>query len=136
MQNVILKRYYQDSECTLGIFYLENNPTELFYSIELPWLDNKRMQSCIPLGQYKVLPYNSENHPDVWEIQNVPNRSKILIHIGNTTNDLSGCIALGFNVGSLIINNKKYKAVLNSEKAIIRLRKTLNYPAGFLLTIC
>src|ERR1700743_2206922 len=73
----------------------------LCYTCELPWLNNAPQQSCIPTGTYLVVPHNSIAHPNVWELENVPGRSGILIHNGNTENDSKGCIIVGDSVGEI-----------------------------------
>lgn len=33
--------------------------------------------------------------PNMWEVSDVPNRTHILIHVANTSNNVLGCIGLG-----------------------------------------
>ncbi|MFA0814108.1 DUF5675 family protein, partial [Microbulbifer epialgicus] len=40
-------------------------------------------------------PYSSAKYPSVWELQEVPGRSKILIHTANYASDVQGCIGIG-----------------------------------------
>lgn len=51
--------------------------------------------SCIPLGQYTTRIKWSNKLGRVFEVQEVPNRTNILVHIGNTTKDTYGCILPG-----------------------------------------
>ena len=52
-------------------------------SLELPWKDNKRRESCIPEGVYKAQRHISPNFgKSIW-IRDVPDRSEILMHVGN-----------------------------------------------------
>ena len=72
---------------------------DVFYTVERPWLDNQQNISCIPTGTYQLGRVNSPKFgPRTWEIQDVPNRSNILLHAGNTQNDVSGCLAVGLGV--------------------------------------
>jgi hypothetical protein len=72
---------------------------DVFYTVERPWLDNQQNISCIPTGTYQLGRVNSPKFgPGTWEIQDVPNRSNILLHAGNTQNDVSGCLAVGLGV--------------------------------------
>lgn len=82
---------------TSGIFTLTDGKRVLFTcnTIELPNKGNQQNISCIPTGTYSVIPYSSEKFPNVYQVQNVPNRDKILIHIANTVGDLLGCIGVG-----------------------------------------
>ena len=72
---------------------------DVFYTVERPWLENQQNVSCIPTGVYKLGRVDSPKFgPGTWEIQDVPNRSNILLHAGNTQNDVSGCLAVGLGV--------------------------------------
>lgn len=66
------------------------------YTVERPWLNNKPRESCIPEGTYtlKLGVYNRGGYP-AYEVLNVPNRSLIKIHVGNTMDDVIGCISPG-----------------------------------------
>lgn len=92
-----LIRYYQNNFVTLGILKINDKHSPI-YTLELPWRDNRQNISCIPTGQYKLVPYNSTRYPDVWEISNVPGRADILIHIGNYPDDTKGCILPGMGI--------------------------------------
>jgi hypothetical protein len=90
---------------------------ELF-TVERPWLNNARSISCIPEGVYTCVPrfYNKGGYESI-EITNVPNRSNVLIHKGNTMHDLAGCIAVTAKLGSVHgiwggINSKAAFAIL------------------------
>ncbi len=112
-----LIRYYLGLNATLGIFKL-NVAHSPIYTLELSWRENKNDISCIPEGTYKVIPHNSEAHPNTYEITNVPNREAILIHIGNYPSDFRGCIGIGLGVDPttpMIINSGKAMELLRNE---------------------
>jgi hypothetical protein len=113
---------------TLGEIF---NPdgSHLCYTCELPWQNNSPDVSCIPLSTYTCIPHDSAAHPNVWELQNVPGRSAILIHNGNTEHDSLGCIVVGSQQGTL----GGLPAVLNSNNTLAMLGQTL--PPTFTLTI-
>lgn len=92
-----LVRYFQNNIVTLGILKFNNNHKPI-YTLELPWKDNKTNISCIPTGKYNCVPYSSEKYQGVFQIQDVPNRDAILIHIGNYPKDTHGCILPGLDV--------------------------------------
>src|SRR3990172_3391900 len=81
-----------------GYFLLfDKSGSEIFRarSLELPWLNNKRGVSSIPLGTYTLKPRISVKYGQHFIVTNVPGRSLILIHAGNSTSDTKGCILLG-----------------------------------------
>lgn len=71
------------------------NGLPLCVTLEDPWNDNKKNVSCIPAGIYKCVRHNGTKYKGVWRLENVPDRSAILIHQGNTINDTEGCILVG-----------------------------------------
>lgn len=119
MKKITLKRINSSSECVLGVLELDNK--EICKTLELPWRDNQKGISCIPTGEYKLSPYPSSRFGEVYIVNDVPNRTGILIHTGNTADDIEGCILVGDSYGKL--NGKK--AVLNSRQAFNLLKETL-----------
>jgi len=96
------------------------------YTLEDAWKNNQPNVSSIPLGRYQVKPHGWEiNSPfkykQVWQIQNVPGRSAILIHAGNTHQDTQGCILVG--LGMQITQLKSM--VSDSRLAVDLLRKEI-----------
>ena len=64
------------------------------FAIELPWLENQKMKSCIPEGVYTLKARYSEKFSHHLILENVPGRSLILIHPANDAKkELLGCIA-------------------------------------------
>lgn len=126
--NVVIKRTCNTlhSGC-FGVLHIAREP--ICVTLEETWLNNIPNESCIPAGSYKVVKYNSAKYHDVWEIQNVNDRSKILIHIGNTEKDTAGCIL----VGTYFAKFGKKRGVAESGKAMDYLRELL--PDEFMLTI-
>jgi len=91
--------------------------------------NNNRPDTCIPPGTYIVIPHNSSTHPNTWEISNVPNRTAILIHDGNTENDTLGCVIVGDRLGTV----DDLPAVLDSRLTLAALRREI--PQTFTLVI-
>lgn len=104
---------------TLGVLILDKRP--LWKTLELPWLDNSPMISCIPPGEYEAIKYSSPKFGRVLYVQNVPGRSEILLHVGNSTLDTYGCILPGMTFGTM--NGKP--AVYESRKAMERILDAL-----------
>jgi len=72
------------------------------FTVERPWLDNEPFRSCIPAGEYRLVRgfYHRGGYP-AFEVRDVPGRSLIKIHAGNTMDDVVGCIAPGMGLGWL-----------------------------------
>lgn len=96
-ENITLERFAYTPMGTFGKIIFDEFEC---FTVERPWLDNKARQSCIPEGSYplKLGMYNRGGYP-AYEVQNVPGRSLIKIHIGNTMDDIIGCIAPGKSLG-------------------------------------
>lgn len=67
-------------------------------TLELPWRDNKKGESCIPEGTYTCKRFQSSKFGNTFEVCNVPDRQGILFHTGNTWKSTKGCIILGKSV--------------------------------------
>jgi hypothetical protein len=100
MKALTLRRFDRTGRYIIGNLANERGDFDIF-TLERPWLDNKKMESCIPTGMYVCKHYESEKYPDNWEIQGVPNRDKILIHSANYVRQINGCIATGTKVAEL-----------------------------------
>jgi hypothetical protein len=112
---VILERY--GSIPTMGTFgrlWIEGTHFKCL-TVECPDLNNTPGKSCIPKGTYplRLSHYYAGGYP-AFEICDVPNRSRILIHIANTINDIKGCVGLGDRFGWVV---GKW-AVLNSKQTL------------------
>ena len=127
--HLTLQRMNEEHGCTLGV--LSNLDGVICYTLENPWLDNKRNVSCIPEGEYECMPYSSAKYPNVWELQNVKDRSKILIHAGNFEEDTRGCIL----VGKSITDYNGKKMITNSVWTLERLRALIGIDKTFTLEV-
>jgi len=95
--NLLILRDTFSPESTLGELFV--NGERFCDTLELPYRDNQRSISCIPIGEYSV----SLRHPresatrDYLHllVQDVKNRSHILFHRGNAAKDTKGCILVG-----------------------------------------
>jgi hypothetical protein len=85
-----LKRIASRPDGTFGVLLAEDVPFAL--TLERPWRDNRRGESCIPTGRYLCTRVNSPKFGMTWHVRNVPDRSEILFHAGNTFTDSHGCI--------------------------------------------
>ena len=124
----VLYRTQKTKEVTLGILVIG---TEIIYTLERPWVDNKSNISCIPTGKYNAtfLPRSaSGKYKNVFHVTPVAKRSGILIHNGNLVTHTKGCILVGTSHGILL----NQPAVLGSRTAM---RKLQNFKSGFTLEI-
>lgn len=118
--DAILTRLPSTDQGTFGTFVLEDGTT--FHSLELPWRDNHRGVSCIPVGIYYCHWIDSPKHGECYQVMSVPDRDMIEIHSANWAGDaskgfisqLQGCIALGISIGVL----DGQMAILKSKAAI------------------
>lgn len=111
MKTVILLRYKADQDATLGLVLSFGFQC---YSLELPWRDNATNRSCIPTGKYQCVWTNSKRFGGCYLVTDVPKRSGILFHRGNTSNHTWGCILLGKKAGCL----EQHPAVLISRPTV------------------
>jgi hypothetical protein len=121
MKSVILFREYRD-DCTLGTVVLPSG--KVIKSIERPWLNNRSNISCYPEGIYlaKWLERSgSGKYKRVWHIQDVPNRTGILWHVGNLVRHSLGCTLAGLKHGKL----GSEVAVLSSGAGINAMRREM-----------
>ena len=99
---------------TYGVM-IEEGKTPFCLTLELPWLDNKPMISCIPKGEYTCQRIMSPKRGfEVFEVMNVPNRDTIEIHKGNFTTDILGCILVGEQFQDTL-NSKADKVVTSVQ---------------------
>ena len=107
--NLLLIRDTHSETSTIGKLYL--NGELMCDTLENPWLDNQRNISCIPAGQYNVrlrLARESATRDYLHLlVQEVPNRSYILFHIGNTAKDTQGCILVGLKREQDFVSNSR-----------------------------
>ena len=98
------------ADLTLDLLRSERIPDGVFgilrlgdlelHTCEEDWNANQRRISCIPDGTYTLQRtlYIRHNYP-TYEVMDVPGRSRILIHPGNTEEDVEGCILVGMRRG-------------------------------------
>jgi hypothetical protein len=114
MQNsnvhLTLLRISQSEQGTFGV--LRDGAIPFAVTLEEPWRDNQPTISCIPLGRYTCKRVESPKFGGTFEVTNVPGRTHILFHKGNTTDDTHGCILVaeefaGTNATPMIASSKR-----------------------------
>lgn len=111
---VILIRYESTDHGTFGTINLNGLH---YFTLELPWLDNKSNVSCIPDGEYTCrLTYSPRFKTKMYLVEGVQDRQGIRFHSANLAGDkskgfraqLNGCIAIG-----------KLRGIIDGQKAIL-----------------
>ncbi len=111
---------------TLGNMSVFDEKDNIIFScktLELPWKENQKKISCIPSGWYQVRRNNIPKFGKHLYFKSVPYRQGILIHAGNFTSQILGCILVGVSYSDL--NNDNIPDILNSRKTIDKLYDTL-----------
>jgi len=96
--NILIERVSSEKNQTIGNFYLldkRGSMIDSWFSLELPWKNNEKYVSCIPCNEYIAYKHDSPKFGATLWIQDVPNRSEILIHPANFYSDLLGCVGIG-----------------------------------------
>lgn len=105
--NLLILRDTFSDESTIGSLYI--NGERFCDTLELPYRDNQRSISCIPVGEYKVrLRVARESATRDYLhllVKDVKDRSHILFHRGNTAKDTRGCILVGQGSQQDIVHN-------------------------------
>src|SRR5690606_28834245 len=117
---ITLKRDSHLPEATLGTLKISWSPETTIQTLENPERETS-VDSRIPAGTYQCAPYSGIKYKDVYIVKDVPGRTAILFHWGNTEKDTEGCILLGNKKGTLA----GQPAVLESKKCFERLRTLL-----------
>lgn len=95
-------------------------------TVEDDWKDNTPGESCIPPGPgHGVITYTlrrSWYHAggyEAFEVVSVPGRSRILVHIANTEENVKGCIGVGLRMGKLLVPKDEDTGATNVEKRAV-----------------
>lgn len=115
---------------TFGVLTFQGIPQ--LVTLELPDFGNKPKVSCIPLGSYACEKVESPKvHGNTFLVKNVPGRTGILFHHGNTVKDTQGCILVG---SEFMFVNGDY-GITESKKAFLKFMELLSGAEAFQLTI-
>lgn len=89
-----LQRKWPRDGYIIGNLLVDGN--KFCHTLEPP---RHRSHPCIPAGRYKVVVnYSPKYKKNMPRLLDVPGRSGILIHTGNTAADTLGCILVGENL--------------------------------------
>lgn len=134
---LLLKRIARKSTYTIGKLYVDNvyfcdtleDPDRgLTSKMSLDQIKSKKVYSktAIPTGTYSIdmntvsPTFKNRSWAKPWggklpRLQNVPGYDGVLIHVGNTASDTSGCILVGQNkvVGQVINSTDTFNKLMN-----------------------
>ena len=119
MNIVELIRLEDSNEGVFGV--LKINKEVFCVTLEPPDCLNAVEKSCIPAQQYICGRYQSPTYGETFIVENVPNRSGILFHPGNTRRDTAGCIIIAEHFGKI----RGFRAILNSGKTFREFMETM-----------
>jgi|ERR1035437_43472 hypothetical protein len=116
---VTLERQHTGSQGTIGILTAGD-----FSCVTL------EPEFPIPVGTYKVIWSNHPIHGMIYEIQNVPGHTGILIHSGNTVRDTHDCVLLGLDLaifpsGTFPTINSQTSGITHSKVAVVNFEATM-----------
>jgi len=137
MRLIRLYRHWQDHNQTFGTFVVFNEKKMPIFSsacVERGWRNNKKNESCVPVGTY---PITWERSPRfnmmLWELKEVPNRAECKVHPANTWQQLNGCIALGIKLKD--INKDGYIDVTDSKPTLALFHRAMGFEIDSKITI-
>ena len=101
MQTLTIRRSIETDKNVLGFATLTNSRGKIIFNcvtLELPFLANKKKVSSIPTGTYRAIKTKSQSKGEVLMLKQVPNRTSVLVHVGNYSKDTLGCVLMGRNI--------------------------------------
>lgn len=134
-----LKRVIANNDGVFGVLCYGDKP--LWLTLEEEDKNNSRGISCIPAGSYICKRITRPSGQLTYEVQNVPGRSAILIHPGNTEKDTEGCILIGKKLDYITAKDddtekeETQMAVLESNTAFNEFMKIMNDRMTFVLHV-
>lgn len=133
MKLLKIRRLWARPDGTFGTLEDADKNLPLALTLELPYKNNQKDISCIPVGEYTC---TYENSPRLkrkcWKV-NIATREGILFHPANLASELKGCIALGERWGKYMAN----LCLVSSRDAIGRFEEYIkeDEKTGFRLVI-
>ena len=123
-QPLVIKRFPTiEGMGTFSIIYYKDE--FICFGLEQEWRDNKPFISCIPSGEYELLPWSSEKYGSCFVFKNLklkvsdyPLKDKpdfryaCLIHGANYSRQLQGCLAPG---SSITFNNETNEFMITAS---------------------
>lgn len=94
--DITIVRTSENGRSTTGELFVDGR--FVAHTLELPWRNNQSYISAIPAGSYSA--HLRFDKPDGWRLQldNVPGRSGVQLHVGNYPSQIEGCVLVGLAV--------------------------------------
>lgn len=124
-----LLRVGQSSRGTFGV--LRHGDVPFALTLEPPWKNNAPGESCIPAGRYECVRVRSPKFGNTFEVTDVPGRTHVLFHKGNTIEDTEGCILVGEEFSGTF----DHPRIASSERGFLELLSLLDGDSIFELQI-
>ena len=115
-----VKRLYKKDTYTIGVLMVDGEKFSDTLEDKVRDLKSEKKvygETAIPAGKYKVVMSMSSKFKRVMPyLENVPQFTGIMIHLGNTIKDTLGCILVGENKKKgQLVNSRKYSDELNKR---------------------
>lgn len=128
--DIIIKRVVLNRSGTWGVMIHDYQPFAL--TLEDPWNDNKKDVSCIPSGRYNCIKiYRKNKRYYTYLLLDVPGRTEIMFHPGNTKDDTWGCILIGEEFGKI----KDKPALIASKRGFNEFMQKMKQKNSFIIEI-
>ena len=110
-------RKYVGPACNSG--YIAIHGLVVAYTLERPTVDNQPLFSAVPAGTYSA--HLRYDHNDHWrfELEGVPGRSNVQIHVGNTIDNTIGCVLIGTALGAHFCSLSQSRAAYAAFKKAV-----------------
>lgn len=94
--DITIVRTSENGSSTTGELFVDGR--FVAHTLELPWRNNQSYISAIPAGRYAA--HLRFDKPDGWRLQlnDVPGRSGVQLHVGNYPRQIEGCVLVGLAV--------------------------------------
>ncbi|MDD2998457.1 MAG: DUF5675 family protein [Candidatus Riflebacteria bacterium] len=133
MKRLVLNRLQKLDDRTLGRLCVFDglNLEATFATLELPFRNNEKNNSCILSAFYTVEPRHSDKFGDHLIVNGTTPRELILLHFGNFVKDSTGCILVGADFADL--DQDKKLEVTDSKRAMKKLVKLVTERAELII---
>ncbi len=133
MKRLVLNRLQKLDDRTLGrlCVFSDLELEATFATLELPWRNNEKGNSCILSAFYTVEPRTSPKYGKHLLVNGTAPRELILLHQGNFPKDTAGCILVGSDFSD--IDQDKKLEITNSKRAMQKLVKLVTEPAELII---